>query len=405
MKITLIGAGAMGSAIARELITRSDVSQVQVCDARARALQELHQQVQNPKLRSFQLDARDPSVLEPVLRGSACVVGSSAPELNPEIAEICVSMGTHFCDLGGHDQIVYRELELNDRARERGVWVVPNCGLAPGLANVLCMRGIAQFDEVDSAQVRVGDVPLRPEPPFNFRLSWTAEKVVDDYTHPVSVIVDGEVTEVEPLSGEEEIVFREPFGRMEAFCTAGSLSTLIDEAKGRIRTLDHKTVRWPGHVNQIRFLLALGFGDRRKIDPRTHLSYRDVLVRRLQQRLSGQYEDAVLLRVLVKGTVSGVRRTLVYQLIDVYDKLSELTAMKRCTSIPAAAVACMLGSGRVPGGGAAPPERVIPSDAFCEAVSERGLAIETSWYDGWGSVTALGGGRPQVVGAEQDGEA
>lgn len=394
----------MGSAIARELITRSDVSQVQVCDARARALQELHQQVQNPKLRSFQLDARDPSVLEPVVRDSACVIGSTAPKLNPEIAEICVNAGMHFCDLGGNDSIVYRELELDARARERGVWVVPNCGLAPGLANILCMRGIARFDEVVSAQVRVGDVPLRPEPPFNFRLSWTAEKVVDDYTHPVSFIVDGEVVEVEPLSGEEEIVFREPFGRMEAFCTAGSLSTLIGEAKGRIQTLDHKTIRWPGHVNQIRFLLALGFGDKRKIDPRTHLTYRDVLVRRLQQHLSGKYEDAVLLRVQVKGTQGGVRKTLVYQLIDVYDKLSELTAMKRCTSIPAATVACLLGSGQVPGGGAAPPERVIPADSFCRIVSERGLAIEESWYDGWGSVTALGGGRPQEARARQDGE-
>ena len=394
MKITLIGAGAIGSAIALELERNPDVTQLQVCDARAKSLQELHQYIKSPKLRSFQLDARDPKVVEPVIRDSACVIGCSVPQVNPNIAQICLSLGIHFCDLGGNDEIVYRELEMDAQARERGVWIVPNCGLAPGLANILCLRGIEQFDEVEAAHVRVGDVPLHPEPPFNFRLSWTAEKVVDDYTHPVSMIEEYEVVEAEPLSREEEIHFREPFGKMEAFCTAGSLSTLINDTRGRIRTLDHKTIRWPGHAHQMRFLLALGFGDDRKIDPRTHLTYRDVLVRRLHQHLSGRYEDAVLLRVLVRGVREGVQRTLVYQMIDVYDGVLAMDAMKRCTSIPAATVALLLASGAVQGGGAAPPERVLPHERYLEMLAERGLNIEQWWYDGWGDVALVRGGAP-----------
>ncbi|HEX7072021.1 MAG TPA: saccharopine dehydrogenase C-terminal domain-containing protein [Rhodothermales bacterium] len=392
MKITLIGAGAIGSAMALELNRMPEVTSLQVCDARARALQELHRYVQSPKLRSFQLDARDPNVLEPVLRDSNCVIGCTVPQANPNIAQICLSLGIHFCDLGGNDEIVYRELEMDARARERGVWIVPNCGLAPGLANILCLRAIDQFDEVEAAHVRVGDVPLNPEPPFNFRLSWTAEKVVDDYTHPVLVIEDHQVTEAPPLTRQEEIHFREPFGRMEAFCTAGGLSTLIGETQGKIRNLDHKTIRWPGHVDQMRFLLALGFGDDRKIDPRTHLTYRDVLVRRLQQHLGGTYEDAVLLRVLVKGTREGQQKTVVYQMIDTYDAESGTTAMRRCTSIPAAIVAVMLAEGKVEGGGAAPPERIVPADEFFRRLAECGLKIEQWWYDGWGDVTAIRGG-------------
>ena len=394
MKITVIGAGAIGSAIAVELERHPEVTHLQVCDARARSLQELHQQIQSPKLRSFQVNARDLAVLEPVLRDSACVIGSTLPQFNPDIAQLCLSLGIHFCDLGGNDDIVYRELELDAEARQRGVWIVPNCGLAPGLANILCLHGIEQFDEVEAAHVRVGDVPLHPEPPFNFRLSWTAEKVVDDYTHPVRLIEDHEVREAEPLSGDEEILFREPFGRMEAFCTAGSLSTLINDTRGRIRTLDHKTVRWPGHVHQMRFLLSLGFADNRKLDPRTHLTYRDVLVRRLQQRLGGTYEDAVLLRVLVKGTKDGQKRTLVYQMIDIFDQDLQMTAMKRCTSIPAAMVALMLASGRVEGGGAAPPERILPCEDYLQRLSDRSLNIEQWWYDGWGDVAAVRGGAP-----------
>ena len=351
MKITLIGAGTMGSAIVRELERKPEVSQLHVCDARAKALQELHQKARSQKLRSFQLDARDPTVLEPVLRESACVIGCSSPVLNPPVAQLCLSLGIHFCDLGGSDEVVQRELQLDEQARERGVWIVPNCGLAPGLANILCMRGIDQFDEVDQAHVRVGDVPLRPEPPFNYRLSWTAEKVVDDYTHPVLMIEEGEVREVEPLSLEEEISFPEPFRKMEAYCTAGSLSTLIEDMRGRIRALDHKTVRWPGHGHQIRFLLHLGFGEDRKIDPRTHLTYRDVLVRRLQQKLGGEYEDAVLLRVTVKGIKDGQKRTLVYQMVTTFVPETKMSAMKRCTSIPAATIAVLIGSDAVTGGG------------------------------------------------------
>lgn len=394
MKITLVGAGAMGSALAKELDQHPEVSHLQVCDARARSLQELHQYIQSPKLRSFQLDARDTNVLEPVLRDSDCVVGCAIPQAYPHIAQICLSLGIHFCDLGGNDDIAWRELELNDRAREAGVWIVPNCGLAPGLANILCLHGISQFESVEAAQVRVGDVPLRPEPPFKFGLSWTAEKVVDDYTQPVTVIDDHEIKQITPLTEEEEIFFREPFGKMEAFATAGSLATLINDTLGSIRTVDHKTVRWPGHAQQMQFLLALGFADRRKIDPRTHLTYRDILVRRLQQHLGGSYEDAVLLRVLVKGVKDGVQKTLVYQMIDTYDEKHGMTAMKRCTSIPAAVVARMLASGRIEGGGAAPPERIIPCEEYMALLEERGLKIETSWYDGWGSVTSVRGGAP-----------
>ena len=387
MKITVIGAGAIGSAIAAELIRKEEIAQVQVCDARARSLQELQAQVKSPKLRSFQVDVRDPNVLESILEGSACVIASAAPDLNPGLAQLCLKLGIHFCDLGGNDDLVRKELALDAQAREKGVWIVPNCGLAPGLVNVLCLYGIGQFDEVEAAHLRVGDVPLHPEPPFNFRISWSAEKILDDYTHPVQLIEEGEIRQHDPISFDECIVFPAPFGEMEAFCTAGGLSTLTEQLAGRVRTLDHKTIRWPGHADQMRFLLGLGFGEDRSIDVRTHLSYRDVLVRRMRQRLGGAYEDAVLMRVLIRGTQDGQPRTLVYEMVDRYDAEHQMTSMRRCTSIPTATVVYMIASGQVPGGGAAPPENVVPHARFCALVAEDGLDIRTTWYDGHTDVT------------------
>lgn len=383
MKMTVIGAGAIGSAIAADLASREDVSQVQICDARARALQDLHEHVKNKKLRSFQLDVRDPNVLEPVLQGSDCVIGAAAADLNPMLAASTTKLGSHFCDLGGSDDIVAQELALDDAAREAGVWVVPNCGLAPGLANILCMQGLEFFDEVENVFLRVGDVPLHPKPPFNFRISWSAERIIDDYTNPVQLIRDGVVVEDEPLTACEVIEFDAPFGTLEAFCTAGGLSTLTRDLEGRVRNFDHKTIRWPGHASQMAFLLGLGFGDEQNIDVGTHLTYRDVLVRRLRRRLGGDFEDAVLLRITIQGTVDGEEKTLIYEMIQTYDTAIGQSAIKRCASVPTAAVAIIIASGAIKGGGAAPPERIIPIDDFVDTIAARGLSISRRWVDGF----------------------
>ena len=390
MKITVIGAGAIGSAVAHELQRRPDVRRVQVCDARSRSLEELNRDVKSAKVRSFQVDARDPSVLDSIIKGSDCVVGCVPPGMNPGLAELCLSLGIHYCDLGGNDTIVQQQLALRKEAEKKSVWIVPNCGLAPGLVNVLCLHGIDQFDEVEAAQLRVGDVPLDPEPPFNFGIAWSADKVIEDYTNPVQWIEHGEVQEGRPLSRDEVICFEEPFGKMEAFFTQGGLSTLTEALVGRVQHLDHKTIRWPGHADQMRFLLALGFGEKRKIDVRTHLTYRDVLLRRLRQRLGGEHKDAVLLRVLVQGKQNGQERSLVYEMIERYDEAAGVTAIKRCTSIPTATVAVFIASQHVPGGGAAPPEDILPREAYLQAIAEQGLTINTYWYDGYVDVAAPG---------------
>ncbi len=383
MKITVIGAGAIGSAVAGALLDVADVAQVQVCDARVRSLQAIRGQVQqHGRLRSFQVDARSLPELDPIIADSDCVIGCAQPQINPALAALCLEKGIHYCDLGGNDAILEEELALDEQAREKGVWIVPNCGLDPGLVDILCLFGVAQFDAVETVRLRVGDVPLHPEPPFNFRISWSAEKLLDDYTEPVHLIEEGALKDAEPLTNEERIHFPDPFGEMEAFYTGSGLLTLARDLEGKVRTLDHKLVRWPGHASQMRFLLALGFGEDRSIDVRTHLTYRDVLLRRMRQRLGGVYEDAVLMRVLIHGTKDGQERTLVYEMIDRYDKKQRVTAMQRCTSIPTACVAVLIASGRVPGGGVAPPEDVIPHQEFFDMIAERGLNITTTWYDG-----------------------
>ena len=213
MKVTVIGAGAIGSAVARDLVERDSVSHVQVCDSHARLLQQLDEQLKSPKLRSFQVDARDLRTLSSILNSSSVAIGCVKSKLNPRLARLCLDQNIHFCDLGGDDSTVQEILTLNNEAEKKSLWVVPNCGLAPGLVNVLSRAAIAQFDEVDVVRLRVGDVPLKPKPPFNFRLSWSADKILEDYTLPVSLIEEGKVIETDSLSRDERLHFSEPFGR------------------------------------------------------------------------------------------------------------------------------------------------------------------------------------------------
>jgi saccharopine dehydrogenase-like NADP-dependent oxidoreductase len=174
---------------------------------------------------------------------------------------------------------------------------------------------------------------------------------------------------------------------MEAFCTQGGLSTLTDSLDGHLSSFDHKTIRWPGHVHQMRFVIGLGFGQERKIGVRTHLTYRDLLVRRMRERLSGDYEDAVLMRVAVQGEKDGAPKTLVYEMVERYNEDDDLTAMMRCTSIPVVVVAKMIAGHTISEGGARVPEAIVPKEAYCDALRTHGLNITETWHDGHVRIT------------------
>jgi len=382
VQIVIIGAGAVGSAVARELVQLPDVEAVRVVDSHARALQELANRIPGPKMSSFQVDARDRAAIAPVLDGVGCVVSAGTPELGQTLAAMALDHGCHYCDLSDPEGVAGDGHALADRARDLGRWIVPGCGLAPGLVNLLCTDGMERFESVQAAFIRVGGLPVHPEPPFYFQLVSSPDKLLEDYTRPVRVIVDGALTTAEPLTGVEPIDFGDGFGRLEAFHTAGSLSHLAERLVGRVRTLDHKTVQWPGHADRMRFLLGLGFGEPRSIDVRTHLTYRDILVRRMRQRLAPASPDVVLARVVIQGVSEGRERTLVFGLREQGGGEPDDSAIKRCTAIPTAVVAHLLASGAVPGGGVSPPEVAVPRDAFMRMVRERGIDIRERWHEG-----------------------
>lgn len=378
MKISIVGSGHMGSAIAHQLIHHDEIELIRICDARGSVLEALQKSLNSSKVRIVVADARNKRTLSAVLADSDCVIGCSTPEVNPLLASIAINAGSHYCDLGSSPEIVFEERKLERIAKDNGVWIVPGCGLDPGLVHILCHAAITHLDEPESAQIWVGDVPLQPDPPFNFRIGWSADKLLDDYTHSVSIVENGSLTSKTPLSGIEHLSFGSQYPQMEAFYTSSDLEPLWNLSEKKLKNLSHKSVRWPGHAEQMAFLLALGFGEKRAIDAQTHLTYRDVLARRLKQRLGGAFKDVVLARATATGQKNGVPTTCSYELVDAFHDEQGVSAIQRCTSITAATIALELASGKIKGGGVSSPESIIEIPSFLEETRRRGLDLKFS---------------------------
>ena len=374
MKVTVLGAGTVGSAVAADLADDDAVARVQVCEAQPAVLRAFRAARAHPDVRTYEADARDAGSLEPIIAGSAVVVSCVGPEQSGRLARQALELGAHFVDLGGP----LADPALAELAERRQRWVVTGSGLAPGLVGVLAMRGVEALDEPRAVRIRVGDVPITPPEPFLHRLAHSADRLLDDYTNPATVLRDGRRETREPLTGVEALTV-DDFGTMEAFYIGGGLGSLADALEGRVESLDIKTIRYPGHAERMRFVVDLGLAAKTSLDVRTHLTYRDVLVRRLRQRLGGAYDDAVLLRVEVDGARGGEAGTLVYEMVDRCDTAAGLTAMQRCTGFPAAAAAVLLAGRALAGGGVGAADQDLPRGPFLERLAARGIRAQERW--------------------------
>jgi len=372
----VLGAGLMGSAAAFDLARSERVSEVGLADVDAEKLQRATEWIKNSKLKIHQTDVARHEESVPLMKGYDAVLSAVPYFFNYSLARAAVHAGTNFCDLGGNHEIVEQELTLDTEAKQRGVTVIPDCGLAPGMTNVLVARAVQQLERIDEVHIRVGGLPQHPKPPLGYKLVFSAHGLINEYVEPARMILNGRVTEVDPLTGIEEISFSEPFEGLEAFYTSGGTSTLINTLYGRVRELDYKTIRYRGHCEKMKTLIDLGFASTEVIDVNGEkIRPRDLLVKLLTERLTDDDRDVVLLRVSVTGEKQGQERQIVYEVIDYFDPATGMTAMMRTTAFPASIIAQMLGRGEITTRGAVPQEACLPAERFVEELAKRGIEI------------------------------
>ncbi|MDH5589105.1 MAG: saccharopine dehydrogenase NADP-binding domain-containing protein [Gemmatimonadota bacterium] len=379
MKILVLGGGAQGSACAYDLVQRDDVEKVILGDVSVDDPKPFLAPYVGGKLELRAVDATDPAGVKAVMEEVDAVACALPYYFNLEMTRLAIEAGAHFCDLGGNTEIVDQQIELAEAARAEGVSVVPDCGLAPGMVNILAQGGIDALDRTDSVKIFVGGLPQDPKPPLNYQIVYSMEGVLDYYTTPVLVLEGGEVAEKEALTGLETVEFPEPVGALEAFYTAGGISRMPYRYKGTIPSMAYKTLRYPGHAHLMKGMRDLGLMDLEpvEVDGATMVP-RDFFIRTVSPKLRNpEGNDLVAMRVEVSGTKEGSPHTVRYDLIDRYDPEHGVTAMERTTGYSLAATAYMQAKGIVEGG-VHTPDECIPVDSFIAELANRGVNIVRS---------------------------
>lgn len=374
MKIALFGAGKMAYAIAYDLVRNQDINQVVIGDIRFQESKKLSQFLKSPKVKPVQVDATNYSQVLRTIRNSDCVIGSTTYAHNLLLTKASIQAKTNFCDLGGNIYVVKKQRSLHDQARKAGVTVIPDCGLAPGMVNVLAYHWSKDFDSIDYLKIRVGGLPQKSKNLLNYQLVFSVEGLINEYIEDAVILSKGRKRMVPSMTGVEDLSFAKPFQKLEAFYTSGGSSTLPETLKGKVRNLDYKTIRYPGHSQFIKFGMDLGLFSSRPIQ----LGNQKVVPRQLSAHLLAKYlpanqPDVVLIRIQLEGKSQGKFTKRTYDCIDYYNRNTRLTSMQRTTGFPVAIIAQMLASGRILQKGVIPQELAVPGEKFIQELSKRNI--------------------------------
>ena len=285
-EILVVGAGKIGSTIAEMLIRTGDYA-VAVADRSAEQLSRL----ETSGVEHLTLDIADESALAAAVAGRFAVLSAAPYHMTGRIAEaVRTSAGPHYLDLT-EDVATTRLVKSLAADAERAF--IPQCGLAPGFISIVAHDLAKKFDKIDQIKMRVGALPEFPSNALNYNLTWSTDGVINEYCEPCEAIVNGTLREVPPLEELEE--FSLDGIKYEAFNTSGGLGTLCETLEGKVRSLNYRTIRYPGHCAIMKALLNdLRLRDRR-----------DILKDILENSLPATLQDVVVILVSVSGWQGG----------------------------------------------------------------------------------------------------
>jgi lysine 6-dehydrogenase len=374
MRMLVLGAGLQGCACAYDLLQDKEVESVRLADIHISHLPQFLKPYSGPRLLPTPLDVRDREAVLGAMGDADAVMSAIPYYYNFDLAELAVEAGVHFCDLGGNTEIVFQQKGLDANARAKNISVVPDCGLAPGMVNILSQYGIEQLDKIDSVKIYVGGLPQKPEPPLNYMLVYSLEGALDYYTTLSWVLRGGKRTQVTALSEQEPVKF--DFATLEAFHTAGGLSTMAFRYEDKIPTMEYKTLRYPGHADLMANIRELGLLDNEPIDVKgVQVVPRDLFIAKVQPKLTKpEGRDLVALRVIVQGEKAGKPATKTFELVDRYDEANGISAMMRTTGYSLAITGMMQARREVPAG-VHTPDEAIPAKKYIDELKKRGVVI------------------------------
>jgi saccharopine dehydrogenase-like NADP-dependent oxidoreductase len=344
MNVALLGAGHIGQTIAR-LLQGSGDYRVTVMDKNEAALALLAQQ----GLQTQCVDTESKPALAAALRGQAVVVNALPYHLAITAAHMALEAGCHYFDL---TEDVAATKEIKRIAEGAKTAFMPQCGLAPGFIGIVAHHLARQFDEVRDVQMRVGALPAFPTNKLKYNLTWSVDGLINEYCHPCEAIHGGEFISALPLEGLEH--FSLDGVEYEAFNTSGGLGTLCETWSGKVKNLDYKTVRYPGHRDLMKFLLEdLGLA-----------ADQDKLKDIMRKSMPATMQDVVLVFVTVSGMKNGtlLQEVFARKIFAERDASSPLSAIQITTAAGICAAVDLFREGKLPQRGFIRQEEVALPD-------------------------------------------
>jgi saccharopine dehydrogenase-like NADP-dependent oxidoreductase len=339
--IVIVGAGKIGSMIA-ELLTGCGDYAVTVVDRSSRALDRLETAATVTKVAA---DIADGDTLQKILRGKFAVLSAAPYHATRTIAEAAKAAGAHYLDLTEDVASTRAVKQLAAGARTA---FIPQCGLAPGFITIVASDLASRFDELQDVRMRVGALPKFPSNALNYNLTWSTDGVINEYCEPCEAIVNGHLRETQPLEELEE--FSLDGVLYEAFNTSGGLGTLCETLAGKVRNLNYRTIRYPGHAAIMKALLNdLRLRDRR-----------DLLKDILEHSVPVTLQDVVIVFVTVSGLRAGqlVQETYAHKIYAAPLGGRIRSAIQLTTAGGICAVLDMLSAGHLPQAGLIKQEEI-----------------------------------------------
>jgi saccharopine dehydrogenase-like NADP-dependent oxidoreductase len=368
-KVIVLGAGMVGSAMAFDM---AKSHQVCLTDLRPEVLNQVKQKCNDLSIR--QLDVTRKPELQEAIRDYDLVINAVPGFLGFETLRSIIEAGKHVVDIAFFPE---NSLELDALAKKHQVTAIVDCGVAPGMDNVI----LGYYNEImklTDFECLVGGLPRVRKWPFCYKAPFSPIDVIEEYTRPARYVEHGEVVIREALSDCEYVEF-EGVGTLESFNSDGLRS--IIHTMPHIPNMKEKTLRYPGHVEYVRVLKESGFFDTEEIDVNgTMIKPLDVTSKILfkEWRLGPGEEEITVLRVSLKGENSqGQIEEVVYSMADEYNTSTETSSMARTTGYTATAAANLLLDGLFEEKGVFPPELVgrykACFDYFFKYLEERGI--------------------------------
>ena len=375
MKVLIIGCGNIGSVSAQDLVKSVPSTEIVVADKNEKRAKDVAEKIEKDNVSWTGLDTSNHGELVNTLKGFDLAMGFLPGKLGYGLCKACIDAGKDLVDVS---YMAENPMTLNASAAKAGVTIVPDCGLAPGISNVLVGHAVGKLDEVKAVHVMVGGLPEKPVPPLGYTITWSPESLIDEYTRKVVIVKKGRKVEIEALSGVEAITFPK-VGELEAFYTDG-LRTLLYTMEN-VEEMWEKTLRYLGHAEKIKAFQTLGFFDEKKINVEgVNVSPRKLTVKLIGEKLwKPEVKDIVVLKVEVVGVENGKKTSYSYHLLDNYDKKQGITAMARTTAYPASIVAQLMLKKAVKEKGVVPPEKIGMDkklfSQFSDGLKKRGIKV------------------------------